>query len=235
MLNERVAQHGVPKFEFTRRDDVRHQMREEFALHANDNTEKLIRPQKMLWDARSVMGPDDILLSDVGAHKMWIARHFQCHEPNTCLIPNGFCSMGFALPGAIAANMVYPERKILGIAGDAGFMMNVQEMETAKRLNTDLVMLVWEDHEYGLFAWKQESQFGRHTDLSFGNPDWMQLASAFGWNGHTVTQSRDFAPTLQSAFEESDPSLIVVPVDYRENMLLNERLGELDQPSPISG
>ena len=235
MLNERVAQHGVPKFEFTRRDDVRHQMREEFALHANDDTEKLIRPQNMLWAARSVMGPDDILLSDVGAHKMWIARHFQCHEPNTCLIPNGFCSMGFALPGAIAANMVYPERKILGIAGDAGFMMNVQEMETAKRLNTDLVMLVWEDHEYGLFAWKQESQFDRHTDLSFGNPDWMQLASAFGWNGHTVTRSRDFSPTLQSAFEESDPSLIVVPVDYRENMLLNERLGELDQPSPISG
>jgi len=180
-------------------------------------------------------GHDDILLSDVGAHKMWIARHYQCHEPNTRLIPNGFCSMGFALPGAIAASMVFLKRKILGIAGDAEFMMNAQEMETAKRLNTNLVMLVWEDNEYGLIAWKQESQFGKHTDLSFGNPDWMQLASAFGWNGHTVNRSSNFLPGLEGAFADSSPSLVVVPVDYRENMLLNERLGELDQPSPIAG
>ena len=235
MLNGRLSERGVPKFDFVPRDDVRRQMSEELALHADDDTEGRTRPQKMLWDTRRVMGPDDILLSDVGAHKMWIARHYQCHEPNTCLIPNGFCSMGFALPGAIAASMVFPERKILGIAGDAGFLMNVQEMETAKRLNTNLVMLVWEDNEYGLIAWKQESQFGKHTDLSFGNPDWMQLASAFGWNGHTVNRSSDFLPGLEGAFAESGPSLVVVPVDYRENMLLNERLGELDQPSPIAG
>lgn len=235
MLNERLRERGAPKLDLAYRDDVRRRMSEELAEHADDDTEGPTRPQKMLWDARAVMGPNDIVLSDVGAHKMWIARHYQCHEPNTCLIPNGFCSMGFALPGAIAASMVYPNRKVLGIAGDAGFLMNVQEMETAKRLNTSLVMLVWEDHEYGLIAWKQESQFGRHTDLSFGNPDWMQLASAFGWSGHTVDRSRDFAPTLERAFAESGPSLVVVPVDYRENMLLNARLGELDQPSPISG
>ena len=174
-------------------------------------------------------------MSDVGAHKMWIARHFHCHEPNTCLIPNGFCSMGFALPGAIAASMVYPDRKVLGIAGDAGFLMNVQEMETAKRKKLNLAMLVWEDKEYGLIAWKQQSEFGRHTDLAFDNPDWLQLASAFGWHGHLVDRSADFAGALEQALTESGPSLLVVPVDYRENMLLNERLGELTQPCPTAG
>ena len=97
------------------------------------------------------------------------------------------------------------------------------------------VILVWEDNEYGPIAWKQESQFGKHTDLSFGNPDWMQLASAFGWHGHMINRSSDFATVLESSFAESGPSLVVVPVDYRENMLLNERLGELNQPSPIAG
>jgi acetolactate synthase-1/2/3 large subunit len=180
-----------------------------------------------LWDARQAMGAKDILLSDVGAHKMWIARHYQCHEPNTCLIPNGFCSMGFALPGAIAASIVHPERKVLAVAGDAGFLMNVQEMETAKRINSNIVVLVWADNEYGLIAWKQETHFGHHTDLAFGNPDWKQLASAFGWNGHYVSKSRALAGTLENAFEEPGPSLVVIPIDYRENALLTKKLGEI--------
>jgi len=225
-----LKEHGVPAFEIDVRNDVRRRMGAELALHADDNTVGTIRPQKMLWDARQVMGPNDIVLSDVGAHKMWIARHYHCHEPNTCLIPNGFCSMGFALPGAIAAALVHPDRKILGIAGDAGFLMNVQEMETAKRLKVNLVMLVWEDKEYGLIKWKQQAQFGRHTDLAFDNPDWMALSLAFGWHGHVVSNSTDFASVLAAAFEENGPSLIVAPVDYRENMLLNARLGELTQP-----
>jgi acetolactate synthase-1/2/3 large subunit len=180
------------------------------------------------------MGPDDILLSDVGAHKMWIARHYHCHQPNTCLIPNGFCSMGSALPGAIAASLVAPDRRIVGISGDGGFMMNIQEMETAKRLNCNLVMLIWEDHAYGLIAWKQESQFGRHTDLAFGNPDWLQLADSFGWHSYRVTSSKVFAATLETAFSKSGPSLVVAPVDYSENMKLTQRLGEITQPCPLS-
>ena len=234
MLNRRVEGHNLPKFDRAKRDIVRAQMGEELAIHAADKTEGTIRPQKMLWDARQVMGPEDILLSDVGAHKMWIARHYHCHEPNTCLIPNGFCSMGFALPGAIAANIVYPDRRILGIAGDAGFLMNVQEMETAKRLGSNIVMLVWEDHAYGLIAWKQQAEFGRHTDLSFNNPKWRELASAFEWHSHFVDRSVDFAATLENAFQEEGPSLVLAPVDYRENMLLNERLGELVQPGLAS-
>lgn len=235
MLNERLRERGVPGFDTTVRDDVRSRMQQELAVHADDDTVGSIRPQKMLWDARRALGPHDILLSDVGAHKMWIARHFPCHEPNTCLIPNGFCSMGFALPGAIAASLVHPDRRVLGIAGDAGFLMNVQEMETARRLGVTLTMLVWEDHAYGLIAWKQQSEFGRHTDLAFGNPDWLQLASAFGWRGHRVGDSSAFASTLERALGEAGPSLVVASVDYRENMLLNERLGKLEQPSPMGG
>ena len=161
---------------------------------------------------------------------MWIARYFHAHEPNTVLIPNGFCSMGFALPGAIAADMVHPGRRILAICGDAGFLMNVQEMETAKRLGSNIVVMVWEDGGYGLIAWKQENEFGRHTDLSFGNPDWTALAEAFGWRGHRVEKSRELSGALETAFQEDGPSLVVLPIDYRENALLTERLGEITCP-----
>jgi acetolactate synthase-1/2/3 large subunit len=205
-------------------------MLKEIGAHRDDSTEGSIRPQKVLWDVRVALGPNDILLSDVGAHKMWIARYYQGHQPNTCLIPNGFCSMGFALPGVISANLVYPDRKVLAICGDGGFMMNVQEMETAQRLGSDITVLVWEDKAYGLIAWKQEGEFGRHTDLSFGNPDWMKLADAFGWHGHHVENSAALAATLGQALHESGPSLVVVAIDYRENMLLSERLGNIVCP-----
>jgi acetolactate synthase-1/2/3 large subunit len=234
MINQRIARTGTDKFELQRQQELRQLMQAEFAVYADDHSEELLRPQKMLWDLRKILGAEDILLSDVGAHKMWVARHFHCHQPNTCLIPNGFCSMGSALPGAIAASLVAPERRIIGIAGDGGFLMNVQEMETAKRLNCNLVMLIWEDHAYGLIAWKQESQYGRHTDLAFGNPDWLRLADAFGWNGYRVIDSGSFIETLETAFAQSGPSLVVVPVDYRENMKLTKRLGEITQPCPIS-
>jgi len=230
MMNERFNK--VEKFDYDFRQQLatRETMQKELALHKDDNTKGSIRPQKVLWDVRQVMGANDIVLSDVGAHKMWIARHYQCHEPNTCLIPNGFCSMGFALPGAIAASFVFPDRNILAICGDAGFLMNVQEMETAKRYNSNIVVMVWEDHAYGLIAWKQENEFGHHTDLSFDNPDWMQLASAFGWHGHKVDNSASLASELQAALAEKGPSLVVVPIDYRENMLLTKRLGDIACP-----
>ncbi len=226
-LNVRAKARAKFLYDTSKQKQVRQDMLEDLAEYKDDDTKGSVRPQKALWDARQVLGPDDILLSDVGAHKMWIARYFHCHEPNTCLIPNGFCSMGFALPGAIAANMVYPDRRILGIAGDAGFLMNVQEMETAKRLNSNIVMMVWEDHEYGLIAWKQQNEFGKHTDLAFENPDWELLAKSFGWNGYLVENSKVLQSTLETAFNDGSPSLVVVPIDYRENMLLTKRLGEL--------
>jgi acetolactate synthase-1/2/3 large subunit len=230
MLNERVTANGGLNFDHSHQAATRRTIKDELAIYKDDDTQGCIRPQKVLWDCRQIMGPHDILLSDVGAHKMWIARHYQCHEPNTCLIPNGFCSMGFALPGAISASLVYPDRRILSISGDAGYLMNVQEMETAKRLNSNIVTMIWEDHMYGLIAWKQQNEFGKHTDLSFNNPDWIKLAESFGWFGHKVENSKDLVDTLEKAFNEEGPSLIVVPIDYRENMILTERLGNIACP-----
>lgn len=227
MMNERVDAQGSLQCDLAHQLAARNAMAEDLAEYAGDDQQGSIRPQKVLWDCRAVLGPDDVLLSDVGAHKMWIARHYHCHEPNTCLIPNGFCSMGFALPGAIAAALVHPDRKILGIAGDGGFLMNVQEMETAKRLNCNLVMMVWEDHEYGLIAWKQQNEFGRHTDLAFNNPNWLGLAECFGWYGHRCDNSADLQATLHQAFREEGPSLVVIPIDYRENLKLTKKLGEI--------
>jgi acetolactate synthase-1/2/3 large subunit len=227
MLNQRFARDGAPAYDTRQQRAIRERMQAEFAEHSADATEGSIRPQKVLWDVRQLLGPSDILLSGVGAHKMWIARYFHCHEPNTCLIPNGFCSMGMALPGAIAAHLVHPDRKILAIAGDGDFLMNVQEMETARRLGAAITVMVWEDGGYGLISWKQDNEFGAHTDLSFGNPDWEGLAKAFGWQGCYVRDSADLRPALEEAFAQPGPSLVVVPIDYRENPLLTKRLGEL--------
>ena len=105
--------------------------------------------------------------------------------------------------------------------------MNVQEMETARRLQSNIVVMVWEDNSYGLIEWKQDTEFKRHTELGFGNPDWLQLAQSFGWKGHLCTQSRQLKTILAQALDESGPSLVVVPVDYRENALLTERLGRI--------
>ncbi|MGD2159735.1 MAG: acetolactate synthase large subunit [Gammaproteobacteria bacterium] len=230
MLNQRVAADGNLSFDLSQQASARRDMTAEFERYRDDDTSGVIKPQKVLWDVRLAMGREDVLLSDVGAHKMWIARHYQCHEPNTCLIPNGFCSMGSALPGAIAAELVLPQRRILAICGDGGFLMNVQEMETARRLNSNIVVMVWEDKEYGLISWKQQTHFGSHTDLSFNNPDWLKLADSFGWNGHCVENSKDLIAVLEKAFNETGPSLVVIPIDYRENIKLTERLGDIACP-----
>jgi acetolactate synthase-1/2/3 large subunit len=226
MLNAQI-ENGVFTFNLQQQTNTRSDMLAELNAWRNDSATGKVKPQKVLSDTRDLMPADSVLLSDVGAHKMWIARHYQCHLPNTCLIPNGFCSMGFALPGAIAASMVYPDKPIIGIAGDAGFLMNVQEMETAKRLNNNIVMMVWEDNEYGLIAWKQWAEFGHHTDLSFGNPKWDYLAKAFGWDYHQVNDSVDMKPRLQEALDHKGPSLVVVSIDYDENQKLTKKLGQL--------
>ncbi|MSP19697.1 MAG: acetolactate synthase large subunit [Bdellovibrionales bacterium] len=229
MFNERIKGKQF-NYDLKQQGVVRTQMFEEISAHKNDRTEGTIRPQKALWDVRQAMGPSDILLSDVGAHKMWTARYYAADDPNTCLISNGFCSMGFALPGAIAAKMVYPDRKVIAICGDGGFLMNVQEMETAKRIGANIVAMVWEDGGYGLIEWKQNNEFGKHTELSFGNPDWVKLADSFGWVGMRINNAIDLAPALNKAFSLNVPCLIVIPIDYRENALLTQRLGNIACP-----
>jgi acetolactate synthase-1/2/3 large subunit len=229
-LNEEVNarfERRLPLHPIGRWQKLRQTILDDFAMEKADAAFP-VKPQKVLWDVREVMGPADILLSDVGAHKMWISRYYQCDEPNTCLISNGFCSMGFALPGAIGAKVAFPDRRVLAINGDAGFMMNVQELETAARLGLNVVVMVWLDGEYGLIKWKQQNQFGgRHSDLTFTNPDFDHLAKAFGIWGRTITGPNQIKPALEEAFAQKGPALIAVPVDYAENRKLTKRLGEL--------
>jgi len=216
-----------PAFDVKRYESYRKKMLAEFSEAASDSSKGKIKPQKALWDVREVLGPEDILLSDVGAHKMWIGRYYPCDEPNTCLISNGFCSMGFALPGALAAKMVYPQRKVMAICGDGGALMNIQDLETAVRLKLNIVVFVWEDHGYGLIEWKQENEFKRHSDLSFSNPDWVKLAESFGAKGFRIENSNDLKPGLEEAFSCGKPALLSIPIDYRENLKLTEKLGTI--------
>ena len=200
-------------------------------IHEHDDDSGFpIKPQKILHDVRQVLGDEDILISDVGAHKMWIARNYVVHEPNTCLISNGFASMGIALPGGIAAKLVYPDRRVLTISGDGGFMMNVQELETAVRLGTPTVNMVWTDGTFGLIEWHQEKKFGHAFGTRFGNPDWQKLVKSFGARAISVKKGDDLQKVLKGAFRSKVPVVIDVPVDYSENIKLTKRLGALVCP-----
>lgn len=187
-----------------------------------------IRPQKAIADLRAVLAPEDVVVSDVGAHKIWVARLYQAYEPNTVIISNGFASMGIALPGAIAAALVHPDRHVVALCGDGGLLMNVQELETAVRLGVRVTVVVWRDDGYGLIDWKQRNEFGRPFGVSFGNPDFVALARSFGMAAFRPESSADLAPTLRRALDVAGPSLVEVPIDYRENLRLTERLGALD-------
>ena len=189
-----------------------------------------IKPQKIVWDLREVLGPDDIAISDVGAHKMWMSRMYKAERPNTCIISNGFAAMGIAVPGAIAAKLAYPDRKIVAVTGDAGFMMNSQEIETAMRMKTALVVLIWNDSEYGLITWHQLRHFGRPSHITFKNPDFVKYAESFGAKGYRVERAEDLAPTLRQAVSDDTVVIIDCPVDYSENMKLTAKLKEMKSP-----
>ena len=186
-----------------------------------------ITPQRAIYDLRRALGPDDIVVSDVGAHKVWVARLYQAYEPNTVIISNGFASMGIALPGAIAAKLVHPDRHVVALCGDGGFLMNAQELETAKRIGAGVVVVIWRDNGYGLIDWKQRNTFGRPYAVEFDNPDFVDFARSFGIPGFRPESADDLYPTLMRALELDGPSVIDVPIDYAENVRLTERLGAL--------
>lgn len=195
-----------------------------------DNDSFPLKPQRILYDTRNVLGADDLLLSDVGAHKMWIARMYRCEKPNTCVIANGFAAMGIGVPGAIAAKLAFPARNVLTITGDAGFLMNAQEIETALRYRIAIVVMIWNDCEYGLIKWHQQRRFGRSGYVGFNNPDFVKFAESFGAKGYRVEQAADLVPVLRQAFADNTVAIIDVPVDYSENMKLTEQLGKLVCP-----
>jgi acetolactate synthase-1/2/3 large subunit len=186
-----------------------------------------ITPQRAIADLRAALGPEDIVVSDVGAHKVWVARLYQAYEPNTVIISNGFAAMGIALPGAIAAKLVHPDRKVVALCGDGGFLMNSQELETATRIKANVTAVVWRDDGYGLIDWKQRNEFGRPFAVEFGNPDFVDFARSFGIAGFRPESAADLLPTLRRALDVDGPSLVEIPIDYRENLRLTDRLGAL--------
>ena len=202
---------------------------DEFKQHADD-TAFPVKPQKIIWDLRQALNPEDIVISDVGAHKMWIARMYQAEEPNTCIISNGFASMGIALPGAIAAKVAHPDRTAIAVTGDAGFLMNSQEISTALMYDTPIVVLVWNDGNYGLIKWKQVAKFGRESHIKILNPDLVAYAESFGAKGYRVERTEDLLPTLKKAIADNTVVVIDCAVDYDENMKLTEKLGDLICP-----
>jgi len=226
-LINKVSRSQLPLFNIDSREKLRSKMLNHLDKNNEDNSFPM-KPQRVLADIKKVLGEDDIILSDVGAHKMWVAREYNCVNPNTCLISNGFCTMGFALPGSIGAKMAFPDKKVLSVNGDAGFLMNVQDLETAVRKKINIVAVVWLDGEYGLIKWKQQVQFkGEHSDLKFDNPDFLELAKSFGMWGKQVHSADQFIPALNEAFKQNGPAIIGVPVDYAENMKLTKHLGKV--------
>ncbi|MGB5472308.1 MAG: thiamine pyrophosphate-dependent enzyme, partial [Gammaproteobacteria bacterium] len=209
---------------------LRERLVEEMNQH-RDDIDFPVKPQKIIWDLRTALKLEDIVVCDVGAHKMWMARMFRCEYPNTCIISNGFASMGIAVPGAIAAKLAYPERNIVAVTGDAGFMMNSQEIETAIRNRLPIVILIWNDSSYGLIEWKQMNQFKRISNVHFGNPDFVKYAEAFGAKGYRVQRTEELPNILQEALANDTVSIIDCPVDYRENVKLTEQLGSLVCPT----
>jgi acetolactate synthase-1/2/3 large subunit len=164
---------------------------------------------------------------------MWMSRMYRAERPNTCIISNGFAAMGIAVPGAVAAKLAYPERKVIAVTGDAGFMMNSQEIETAMRMKTAFVILIWNDSEYGLITWHQLRHFGRPSHIEFKNPDFVKYAESFGAKGYRIQKAEDLVPTLKRALADDTVVIIDCPVDYRENMKLTARLKALAAPANV--
>jgi len=223
-----IAERATAKDEYLAAN-LRQIIVDEMAAHADD-TGFPVKPQKILWDLRHALNPEDVVISDVGAHKMWMARMYQEEVSNTCIISNGFASMGIAVPGALAAKFVFPERTVVAVTGDAGFMMNSQEIETALRHGLAFVILIWTDSEYGLIKWHQLRNFGRSSNISFTNPDFVKYAESFGAKGYRVESAGDLLPTLKKAIADNTVVIVDCPVDYSENMKLTEKLGELVCP-----
>ncbi len=187
---------------------------EELAEGATEDGHPL-SPRRIVADIRAAMGRKDIVLADTGAVKMWMARMYPTYEPNTLIVSNGLSSMGFSVPGAIAAKLAHPDRNVLAATGDGAFLMNSQELETAVRENIPITVLIWDDSAYGLIEWKMDLDLGTSSHIRFGNPDFVRYAESFGARGHRVESVGDLLPTLRKAWPRtrspSSPSRSTTP------------------------
>ena len=181
-------------------------------------------PQLVVAAVREALAPEDIVVSDVGAHKVWLSRLYPTPVPNTVIVSNGLASMGIALPGAIAAKLVFPERKVIAFSGDGGFMMNVQELETAKRIGAAIVCMVLVDDRLGIIEANERRIYSRSFATEFGNPGFVELARAFGIAGFAVPTARELFPTLRRALDLGEPALVAVPWDYRANERIADKI-----------
>jgi acetolactate synthase-1/2/3 large subunit len=175
-------------------------------------------PQRIVHDVRRVMPEDGIVALDNGMYKIWFARNYRTWVPNTLLLDNALATMGAGLPSAMMAAMLYPDRRVLAVCGDGGFMMNSQELETAVRLKLNLVVLILDDNGYGMIRWKQAVDNFPDWGLTFGNPDFVKYAEAYGAKGSWVDATDDLVPTLEAAFKGGGVHVVTVPIDYTENM-----------------
>ena len=182
-----------------------------------DDTRFPLAPQRIVADVRAIMPQDGILCLDNGMYKIWFARNYRTHIANTILLDNALATMGAGLPSAMMAAMLYPARRIMAVCGDGGFMMNSQDLETAIRLGLNLVVLIVEDHGYGMIKWKQAAEGFGDFGLSFQNPDFVKYAESYGARGHRIAAAEELVPTLDAAFEDGGVHLVIVPIDYSEN------------------
>ena len=190
-----------------------------------------VTPQRIVHDVRKVMPEDGIVCLDNGMYKIWFARNYRTHVANTLLLDNALATMGAGLPSAMMAAILYPQRRVLAVCGDGGFMMNSQEMETAVRLGLNLVVLILEDSAYGMIRWKQAVDKFPDWGLSFSNPDFVRYAESYGATGHRVKQTDDLVPTLEAAFKDTGVHLVTIPIDYTENtrVLVEELQGRVPE------
>ncbi|WP_417610522.1 acetolactate synthase large subunit [Parasphingorhabdus sp.] len=201
---------------------------EEHTASMDDDMRFPIYPPHLVKEVREAMPADGIICLDNGVYKIWFARNYKARQPNTVLLDNALATMGAGLPSAMASAMVYPDRKVMAICGDGGFMMNSQEMETAVRLKLNITVLVLNDNSYGMIRWKQANMGFEDWGLTYGNPDFVKYAEAYGANGHRVTSAQDLKETIDKCLNSEGVHLIDCPVDYSDNdRILNHEIKEL--------
>ncbi len=213
-IGERLERQAHWDFGFARK--VRAALDQDLAGNGTDEGFP-VHPRQLVQTVRKAMPDDGIVTLDNGLYKVWFARNYQARKPNTVLLDNALATMGAGLPVAMGARLVHPDRKILAVCGDGGFMMNSQELETAVRLNMDLVILILRDDAYGMIRWKQQDMDLPDFGLDFGNPDFVRYAESYGANGHRVEKAADLLPTLNNCLAQPGVHLIDCPIDYGDS------------------